>query len=125
MKPVFQTKFNEDGNCWAACIASIFELDINKIPNFYKEYQSLWFYEFTKWLSEIGHYPFLIYHKNIHKTVYDFPPNTHYIASGQSPRGNFDHAVVAFGGELIHDPYPGGKCELLDIRDYCLFLSLI
>ncbi len=29
MKPVFQTRFGRDGNCYAACLASILEIDLD------------------------------------------------------------------------------------------------
>ena len=34
------------------------------------------------------------------------------ILTGKSPRGNFNHAVVAYNGEVVHDPHPiGGGVE--------------
>lgn len=30
MKPVFQTKFGADGNCWPACLASLLEIPIEE-----------------------------------------------------------------------------------------------
>ncbi len=34
MKPIFQTEFGDgNGNCWAACIASITEIPLEEFPN--------------------------------------------------------------------------------------------
>ena len=33
MIPVYQTTFGINGNCFAACLASVFEIELLKIPN--------------------------------------------------------------------------------------------
>jgi hypothetical protein len=46
-------------------------------------------------------------------------PGAVYIASGPSPRGNFDHSVLAFGdGTLYWDPHPSGA-GLVEVTEFC------
>jgi hypothetical protein len=39
-----------EGNCFAACVASILELPIDKVPN-YRSEGAGWWYEWQKWLK--------------------------------------------------------------------------
>src|SRR5688572_4932278 len=39
------------GNCWAACIASILECDLDKLPNYH---ESNWFWEWMRFLEQHG-----------------------------------------------------------------------
>jgi hypothetical protein len=49
---VFQTKFGRDrGNCLQACIASVLEMDIDKIPDFQSS-ESGWFRALIDWCEE-------------------------------------------------------------------------
>ena len=41
MIKVYQTKYGLEGNCFAACIASLFDVGINEIP-FLSDYQDDW-----------------------------------------------------------------------------------
>ena len=45
MKPIHQTKFGKEGNCFAACIASVLDCEIDSVPFWadseeWKKYQS-------------------------------------------------------------------------------------
>lgn len=54
-KPTLQTKFNEEGNCLAACLVSLFEIDIdiNDIPDFVLQDDNVdWFMNFGAWVAE-------------------------------------------------------------------------
>ena len=112
MKPVDQTQFkglppgengkpDEVGNCFAACIASIFEFDLEDIPNFCA---------FVDWQKRV----------NVWLSKYDFcyldvRPNAdiafsmlgYHVISGPSPRlPNCYHSVVGLKGKMVHDPHP-------------------
>ncbi len=53
MHRVKQTKFGfEEGNCFAACIASLLELPIEEVPNFCTNKE--WQLETNRWLSKFG-----------------------------------------------------------------------
>lgn len=100
MKPVDQDIFGPElGNCWAACIASILELTLSEVPNFGAS--GKWFSETWNWLLDRGM-----------ASIYDGPgsgiqrPNCYHIVSGKSPRGDWGHACVSLGTELVHDPHP-------------------
>lgn len=122
MTPTMQTKFGREGNCFAACVASILEVPIATVLDV--PHRGDWFPEFQAWLLS---------KHNLH--AFCFPAtkamqqwmvkvfDRHYIASGNSPRlSNTLHAVVAYKGELVHDPYPGGTF-VTEIVDIILFLT--
>lgn len=120
MKPVYQTKFgNKEGNCLAACIASIFELRLEEVPNFIEGdtgngewHQKLW-----DFLHSLEHDHVFYYIADPYK-VPTFPKGRYHIIGGISPRGLL-HAVVGFNGKIVHDPHPEGG-GLLTIADYMI-----
>jgi len=113
MKPVMQTitvdqitgywdfvKRSVPGNCFQACVASIMEMPIEAVPHFMLF--DPWVDAFYAWMKQMG------YQVDFTVDADEVPKDTFYILSGRSPRGNFDHAVVAFNGETVHDPHPAG-----------------
>ena len=102
MIKVFQNVMgSKRGNCGSACWASILHLDINEVPNFHdaKDYIKAE----RKFLSKFG----LDY---VTISLYDGGkiPDVWHIMTGKSPRFNVRHAVVGFGGKIMHDPSPEG-----------------
>lgn len=116
MKLVTQTLFGgpdgaveEIGNCYPACLASLLDLDLASVPHFFQLHadaeaaldETLRFlrrhgyttmsFDWAPWLNR-------------------YAPGTLAIFSGQSPRGDWKHAVVgeitADGWRLAHDPHP-------------------
>lgn len=104
MQPVHQSKlFTRDaihnGNCFAACLASMLELPLWMVPPFedmFGRTTDYWRYRADEWLARIhglemvrtdGHDPALL--------------PEFYIASGTSPRG-VSHSVIYRHGELAH-----------------------
>jgi len=118
MKEVFQTKFGyPDGNCHAACLASIFELEIETIPNF--GVGPSWYEKFTLWcIAKLGVQPIDI---QINDEV--FTPSGFHMINGPSKNGDFWHSVVGMDGKVFHDPYPGGA--LKTPTSYTLFIKVI
>lgn len=104
MKPVKQTVLHSEttkGNCFTACVASIFELQIEEVPNFIEK-EDFWncFYDFIRSLG----YDVITY-SNKTAEYYAFP--THNIMIGTSPRNpDILHAVVGFGNDVVFDPHP-------------------
>lgn len=105
MKPVMQTAFGyPNGNCFAACVASLLELSIEEMPGIEgKRFEDVW----DEWLSTRG------------LTYVDVPAGTgafvrgYCIATGKSPRGGVTqsgrpvlHAVIAKDMQLVYDPHP-------------------
>lgn len=109
MKPVFQTGFDvKTGNCYAACLASILEVPLDRIPVGLND---------EKWIERANQFLAAF---NLRTMVFKwevgrewtFGPVWH-VVSGPSPRGNWYHACVGFGGEIVHDPHPDGGGVLL------------
>lgn len=105
MKPTDQTVFGyPNGNCFAACVASILEIPIEETPSIEgKHFEPTW----DAWFNERG------------LTMVDVPAGDgayiqgFFIATGKSPRGGLTksgrpvlHSVVAQNMTLVHDPHP-------------------
>lgn len=108
MIPVDQDVFGEEkGNCWSACIASILELKLKEVPNFcggqdhnFKPCSpDDWAKETGIWLEKRGYVGAFFLAPDIYR------PDSFHILSGKSPRGEWEHAVVALGNALVHDPH--------------------
>lgn len=111
MKPVDQTQFGKpDGNCFAACIATILELTIDEVPN-YK--CSTWWQKYLGWF----------YENNI---CWDICPikggEEYYIASGMASRG-LRHSVVYSGDTMVHDPHPS-RDGLMEVANFKLYFKI-
>lgn len=116
MKPVTQRVLHPPmGDCMAACIASILELDLAVIPNFHGDG---WWNNWNDWLSE--HHGLRLYW--LEPWVGGYPPS-HYIAVGPSPRDpEIHHAVVMFTDEVVHDPHPDGRFDPAGIVEWNLIV---
>ena len=101
MIPVDQTLFwteeESHGNCMQAAVASLLELPLIEVPDF--------------WIS--NHFWKAVYEFfNARKMIFkgmarkDIPNDTYYIVIGDSPRGATKHAVVYINGQMVHDPHP-------------------
>lgn len=125
MKPVMQSIPTVDiekgvfGDCFRACIASIFELSLCDVPHFVqlgsvphakggelRDGQSHWWFYLTDWLRERDLVFFdLPYDGNSDEFLQALG---YTIITGLSPRGEWDHCVVGYRGEIVHDPHPAG-----------------
>ncbi len=116
MIPVDQTKFGpEEGNCFSACVASILELHICNVPHFCGGGNEKWLKDAEAWLRENHNLTLLGFVSRGRSGVYCLPSMFH-ILSGESGRGLF-HSVVAFCGEVVHDPHPSRK-GIIEIEEY-------
>lgn len=120
MKPVMQTKFGDkEGNCWAACLASIFECKIEDIPEMN---ENNWIRKTNDFLANRELYYVEIESKdNEYLTTWLIG---YHCLIGKSPRGNFQHAVVGFCGEVVHDPHPDNT-GLDNIKSYGIFAKIL
>lgn len=113
MKKIFQTKFGKpEGNCFPACVASILEIEIERIPN-YQEGDGVWYQNFKKWLRKFD-YECVALNRSL-LAEKDQCPEVYGIVSGKSPRG-LSHSTVYFKDEMVHDPHPEGG-GVKDIED--------
>ena len=112
MKPVPQTKLHnppeQNGNCLAAALASLLELDISEVPEFEDMEGDSWWFKLIDWLHSIG-FHLVVWDQEIHYPGF-------YIVGGTSPRGDFLHSVIYENGKLVHDPHPSGD-GLVKIKD--------
>lgn len=125
MKPVDQTTFGHPGgNCFSACVASILGLPISEVPYFMGEPGEpggKWAGRLSEFLRPRGYYAL---HFNIDPERLDREvlwPEGYFIRCGKSARG--DHAVVAKGAEVVHDPHPS-RAGLLSTDAMCVICSL-
>ncbi len=110
MIEVTQTKFYPDGNCMAACLASILEKPLEEIPHTLGDN---WLADLNEGLKKFGY--------KIDRTLCDPDDETvggYHIAVIQSPRGNWLHACVALDGKIVWDPYPGADSSNAEILCY-------
>lgn len=119
MKPVFQTNTEPgSGDCFSACTASIFEVDIRSVPNF-MEYGS-WLDHYNEWLKQYNG-QFALMEKSLLEYI-----NTISIASVRSPGGDWNHAVLFRRNKFLFDPNP--KYNIIydeeRVQDICLIYPI-
>ena len=106
--PVHQSIFSEvDGNCVAACLASILHWPIESIPNFVLLPEDVWDAELERWFRRHG----------VQVRFTDIEPPGYCVALGTSWRGT-DHAVVMYNGRQVFDPNPYVRPGLQDVEEY-------
>ena len=122
MIPVIQTKVGvPGGNCFAACLASLFELpSADDVPNFCYDVPDGedWMEPASRWcIEQFGFGLFTM--RSPEGAEWDdaarymsqfFERSGAYVIAGvHTARGRHLHAVVMQAGKVIHDPYPGGS----------------
>lgn len=112
---VDQTVFGfPQGNCLAACVASLLHVPLESIPDFSR---MEWLDELRRWAEPHGFYPLCF------SLDTNWRPPGLYILGGQSPRGDFLHAVIARGSDIVHDPHPS-RAGVLTHVDATIFVRL-
>lgn len=100
MVPVTQTLFGREGNCYAACLASILEIPIDRITGTHGGHLD----PVNRFLAAHG--------LGIVRVTYRADAwermnrGAWCVLAGKSPRGEFLHAVVGRDGRLVFDPHP-------------------
>ena len=105
MKPIMQTDFGSNGNCFSACLASLFELPIEAVPNFFEvggNDAPLWWAAVRDWLRPHGFGVMSLSFPN--PSLFEEFEGW-FIVSGESIRG-VQHATLWRNGKLVHDPHP-------------------
>lgn len=112
-----QTIFGPYGNCLAACVASLFGLPLDEVPNF-NDWENDpakggWWNYLCVWSAHRGLLPvyFHVSHPGgvAKQEWYHWVKDAVVIAGGPSPRHpepRFAHAVLYKDGNLIWDPHP-------------------
>jgi hypothetical protein len=109
MKPVMQNTLGRRGNCMSACLASILEVPLATVPNFYElagEGVGEWWAAVRAWLKPFGFGVITLTFTDAAQWD-QLCLDGYHIVSGASPRieGSF-HATVWHGGRMVHDPHP-------------------
>lgn len=109
MTPVKQTVFGKDnGNCLAACFASMLNIPVDHVPNWGVDIEFSW-NAINMFLSnyELFLVVIEIHKRNIEEAtiIYD----GYYILSGASYSQKCNHAVIYKGTNLFFDPMPNDK----------------
>lgn len=107
MKPVHQTVFGSRGNCMSACLASLFEIPLEDVPNFYDAGpdDSDWYNALRDWLRGKG-WGFVSISFGEGLSVNRM--EGWQMVWGKSPRGDHLHQTVWHRGKMVHDPHPDG-----------------
>lgn len=126
MIKVYQTKFGNEGNCFAACIASLFETQIDTIP-FLNDYKDDW-EEYLIALNCVLRKEFQVIMHCIEYEVWQewFKSNykdSYLIVIGDSNKKGFEHAVVYKNEKLYHNPNNRGS-RIKNIKYVCFFVKL-
>lgn len=111
-----QTRFGADGNCFAACLATLLGLDMQEVP------------EANEWLRQRGLALVVVDVKD--KPFYRLPPGVPVILGGVSPRNpEWSHAVVGMSADdgwnydILHDPHPS-RDGIGALQDVSLLIPL-
>lgn len=112
---VIQDKFGAEGNCTAACYATLLGCAISDIPNLCVPNQRQAERDMlaSRGLGMVRYYPEL--GAKLDAVGFAFDTGGLYMLGGMGPRGNH-HRVVAHEGKLWHDPHPDGG-GLVDVRE--------
>jgi hypothetical protein len=139
MKKVMQTKIVKQdsegniikrGNCKAACIASILEMDIDDVPNVETLYDiDNGFHEtvLNKWLNAKG---YRLRVANEFKTAHIVGnwyhvKDKYYFVSGRSHNGEWTHMVIYQNGIMVHDPHPSQKGVVFEDNPAEMYYSIL
>ncbi len=110
---------DDTGNCYAACLSTItgIPFDALSIPpdEWDKHTDSERYNRVTAILLEHGWW---------RCRLWKHAPIGLAIASGPSPRGDFDHSVVVLDGNFYHDPHPS-RAFLETVNGYEIFVPLV
>jgi len=122
MIPVMQTKFGNDGNCLAACIASLLEMDIDDVPVYLDD--DTWYEQYEKWLTSKG--VTVLYISEPVNGPWRISNGFNMILCGESPRGH--HAVIgrSRSGSIrfVHDPHPSGDYIIGDPTSIIILIKV-
>ena len=125
MKKIYQTDNSKaTGNCVNACIASIFEIGIDTIPNFWKETQdSFKFWELiNKWSSKnLKHKCILVVRDKKKKSDFYFED---ILCVGIYKHDNGDEHAIVWKNGVIHNP-SGYLCTERDPDTFMIFCPII
>jgi hypothetical protein len=132
MKKVFQTRFGKDGNCWAACIATVFGVELSEVDQCACNNQD-WAEQTMRWLQLRGFsYIEIARNKNGGWPI-TMPQSGTICVLGVKTNRGLPHVVVAeifadkigeqdaIGFYLLHDPIPDAPKDCYTEIDAVIF----
>ncbi len=138
MIKVYQTIIDKGhGNCMQAVVASLFELELNEVPNFIEFGKSRWHGELYHFFNSIGSYDICSIYKDRHGTemlkkiaLFDKGIDGFFYATVKSKLfEDVCHAVVVdINLNIIHDPNPNGiylSCTPEDVESIMVVTDMI
>lgn len=123
MIPVDMEVYKDNlGDCFRACVASIFEFPVGDMPNFWEQTQdAAIFWELVdKWTSSKMGYKTIPL--KVTQGLEFLIKDIICIACGSTPRSREQHAVVWKNG-CIHDPNPS-RCGIGDPEVFVIFAPM-
>jgi hypothetical protein len=130
MIPVDQTSLGwPEGNCWAACIATITEIPLDQLPKVELDEEGeplrpRWWVAMEVYLRQRGW--LLLYTREFADRP--LKPKGYHVLGGKGPRCHegepIDHCVVALDGEPCHDPHPS-RDGLVSLEDWWILMPLV
>lgn len=117
---VDQTRFElPDGNCGAACLATIFGVDIDEAPNMNVEG---WEHSVSKWTRQFGYWVL-----NCTFLVGEYPQGIALAGVPSRRLNGKQHCVIFEDGRLLHDPNPDRErwdpYTVDDVLEWTLFVA--
>ena len=124
MIPIDQTIIGyRQGNCFAACVASLLELKLEDLPKVETTKADQWCRVWIEWGKD-HNIDFVIL-----QSVPFWKPKGYSLAGIESPRedvrkAGVAHSVVAYNGKIVHDPHPNKDGYQQKILDWILLVPL-
>ncbi len=109
------------GNCFQACVASVFELPLEQVPDFAKlrqESRAPWMTHLAMWLKDRG-----LAYALLDAKVRAEPPSGYGILVGEVGNDRSIHSVVFLNGVKAWDPSPTPR-KIDDYKYYMMFVAL-
>jgi hypothetical protein len=128
MHYVEQTRTEQGkGNCFQACLASIFELPLEAVPDWNANGEGRWLSIYDDWLAERGLAMAMVY---VQDNAYrEFPYNGRreviWIGGFKSPRlERGEHACVMVNHKMVWDPHPQRDMGVGELLNCTFFVPL-
>ena len=120
MIPIIQTVHTkDDGNCLAACLASVLEVGIETFPDLPKG-NGKWIKIITEHLHKMDYNLILI------DDINEENIQGYYLMVGDNPTSGHQHCVVCKNGKIVHDPSPKRDKDLPCLtKSYFIIISKI
>jgi hypothetical protein len=114
------------GNCFQACIASIFELPIEDVPDWNANGEGRWLDLYDVWLAERGLAMVCVdvHTDTFREFSYHDKISVYWIAGVKSPRISGSHAVVMENHKMVWDPHPQRDMGIRELIDCTFFVPL-